>query len=77
MAELKAAGSLHSKMVGPLLVLHLVSSDGAHSCPSFSSPCQEYPVTHADDFPVHLGNCQSGSSLDFDEEAMRWRNLLW
>jgi len=30
-----------------------------------------------DSFPVHLGNCQSGSSLDFDEEAMRWRNLLW
>ncbi len=39
--------------------------------------CQEYPAHHPEDFPVHLGNCQQGSSLGFDTRAMDFRNILW
>ena len=39
--------------------------------------CKEYPAACAERFPVHLGRCQDGSSLDFDEAAMDARNLVW
>lgn len=38
---------------------------------------KEYPASHPDRFDVHLGNCQAGSSLEFEEHAMDARNLLW
>lgn len=38
---------------------------------------QEYPAAHAETFPVHLGNCQTHSSVEFDDEGMRWRNIVW
>ena len=60
---------------------------GSHCARVCCNPCrapsssrttwQEYPAAHAESFPVHLGFCQSGSSLDFDEEGMRWRNIVW
>ena len=39
--------------------------------------CQEYPAHHPEEFPVHLGNCQQGSSLAFSKRAMDLRNILW
>lgn len=38
---------------------------------------KEYPAAHAERFDVHLGNCQVGSSLEFDHGAMDHRNLVW
>jgi hypothetical protein len=38
---------------------------------------KEYPAAHAERFDVQLGNCQVGSSLEFDAGAMDHRNLLW
>ena len=38
---------------------------------------KEYPAPSQPAFPANLGQCQQGSTLAFDEEDMRWRNLLW
>lgn len=50
------------------------------SCPPLTCrlpAAQEYPAAHAERFPFDLGNCQRGSTLQFDERAMDCRNLLW
>lgn len=39
--------------------------------------CKEYPAECCERFPVHLGRCQCGSSLEFDDDAMDSRNLVW
>mmetsp|Transcript_8703 Transcript_8703/g.25067 ORF Transcript_8703/g.25067 Transcript_8703/m.25067 type:complete len:202 (-) Transcript_8703:910-1515(-) len=37
---------------------------------------QEYPA-YSEEFPIVLGFCQEGSTLAYDEEKMRVRNILW
>lgn len=37
---------------------------------------REYPAFNEEKFPVHLGYCQVGSSLVYDE-SVNFRNILW
>lgn len=37
---------------------------------------REYPAYNGETFPVHLGYCQVGSSLPYDD-SMNLRNILW
>lgn len=37
----------------------------------------EYPEFCAEEFPVHLGYCQSESNVPYNESRMAWRNFIW
>jgi hypothetical protein len=37
----------------------------------------EYPAFQEDAFPIHLGYCQEGSTLEWDVTRMDLRNILW
>ncbi|KAL6779428.1 CGL39 [Auxenochlorella protothecoides x Auxenochlorella symbiontica] len=37
----------------------------------------EYPAYCEQGFPVHLGYCQAGSTLQYSPDTMAWRNFVW
>jgi hypothetical protein len=53
---------------------HLFASAG---CIGLLFHAREYPRREPGGFDVHLGRCQSGSTLAWDERAMALRNVLY
>lgn len=37
----------------------------------------EYPEFCEEEFPVHLGYCQSESNVPYNQSRMAWRNFIW
>ena len=38
---------------------------------------KEYPAFDKENFPINLGYCQQNSILEYNEQAMNMRNLIW